>query len=115
VVIADLFDLTGYDLQHLGADRLYHFAFPRPGAMNQRFRHPPAVIAGARSQVTATVRKQPKARLVRAPHFFPPCKPPALCIHNHRVVVKASHRAFDVVAVKRVEVALNELFFWGHG
>src|SRR2546425_9935967 len=109
VIIADLFDLAVHDLHDLGPDRLNNPPFPWTGTVEARFRHAAAVVAGARTQVAATVGEERKAGLVRAPHLLPPLKPPALSIHNDRMVVEAGYHALDVVAGKMIKETRAEV------
>jgi transposase-like protein len=48
-------------------------------------------------------------------HLCPTSKASAFRVYDYGVLVKAGHHALDVMAVEGSEIALDKLFFWGHG
>src|SRR5882672_6852164 len=73
-----------------------------------------SAIARTYAQLAMGVRKLSELGLVGALHFCAASTALAVRADQNRFFVIASHHPFDVVAVERIKVTLNQLFLGRH-
>src|SRR5262245_28893328 len=111
MVIANLLDPLVCELEHFGTERLDHGSASIESAVEQRLRHATTVVANERAEVASTVVRHRELEPIQPTDGVDTLVPPALTVDHDRVRVKTCHYCFEVVAVERVEVAPDDVFF----
>src|SRR5216683_477220 len=84
------------------------------GAMEKRFGDAATAVPGTEPEIAKSVRKRGEFAFVGTPHFCTTRASVAGRTDKHRLVMEAGHHSLDVLAVKSIEIPLNQFLFTRH-